>query len=124
MCVTSLCTRGALDTWSRGRSTAALCGRRRSSARAIVGVAKEVVVGDLGFLSLTWVITFVPPLLAVWRFVRISRRVFRGVQFPRTVLAGAGLAFGLGGYTLLLVALAGFWGLVAVMAVSVLFAPP
>jgi len=24
MCVTSLCTRGALDTWSRGRSTAAL----------------------------------------------------------------------------------------------------
>ena len=80
-------------------------------------------MGDLGFLSLTWVITFVPPLLAVWRFVRISRRVFRGVQFPRTFLAGAGLAFGLGGYTLLLAALAGFWGLVAVMAVSVLFAP-
>ena len=26
MCVTSLCTRGALDTWSRGRSTAALAG--------------------------------------------------------------------------------------------------
>src|SRR5689334_25407546 len=26
MCVTSLCTRGALDTWSRGRSTAALGG--------------------------------------------------------------------------------------------------
>ena len=26
MCVTSLCTRGALDAWSRGRSTAALCG--------------------------------------------------------------------------------------------------
>ena len=26
MCVITLCTRGALDTWSRGRSTAALCG--------------------------------------------------------------------------------------------------
>src|SRR5262245_9113178 len=28
MCVTSLCTRGALDTWSRGRSTAALADMR------------------------------------------------------------------------------------------------
>src|SRR5687767_8082388 len=26
MCVISLCTRGALDAWARGRSTAALCG--------------------------------------------------------------------------------------------------
>ena len=32
MCVTSLCTRGALDTWPRGRSTAALGGNGNVTA--------------------------------------------------------------------------------------------
>ena len=36
MCVISLCTRGALDTWSRGRSTAALGGNIVSTAFADV----------------------------------------------------------------------------------------
>jgi hypothetical protein len=39
MCGISLCTRGALDTWSRGRSTAALGVMKAQVLRAISGSA-------------------------------------------------------------------------------------
>jgi LPXTG-motif cell wall-anchored protein len=47
MCVISLCTRGALDTWSRGRSTAALdrMGRRGSKVLGIILVLGGSAVG-------------------------------------------------------------------------------
>lgn len=55
MCGISLCTRGALDTWSRGRSTAALGGNARVIAvrEKIFGVVGMVWGGALlisGFL--------------------------------------------------------------------------
>src|SRR5687767_3075910 len=49
MCVISLCTRGALDTRSRGRSTAALCGTSRASPDLWFALsrAKEATVRSL-----------------------------------------------------------------------------
>ena len=78
---------------------------------------------EAAILSLIWLSAFVPPALAVRRFTRLSRRVFRAVQRPRRVLVGAGLAVGLAGYTLLLFALIHFWLLVIAMALAALFNP-
>lgn len=53
MCVISLCTRGALDTWSRGRSTAALganahpIAMNATALRVCAGLTG--ITGGLGF---------------------------------------------------------------------------
>ena len=51
MCVISLCTRGALDTWSRGRSTAAL------------GV---MLGGSALFFSVRWFVTGSAVVAGLW----------------------------------------------------------
>src|SRR5512139_1094939 len=58
MCGISLCTRGALDTWSRGRSTAAFCGMNsmHRGLRPIVAIVvfaldAEAMKGRAGFRS-------------------------------------------------------------------------
>ena len=48
MCVISLCTRGALDTWSRGRSTAALGGNLKRLAYFGVGSLCVVAIASAG----------------------------------------------------------------------------
>ena len=93
------------------------------SASAIVDVAWESVMIGVAILVLICLSTLVPPALAVWRFTYLSRRAFRAVQRPRSVLVGAGLAVGLAGYALLFVALVGFWLLVTAVALSALFNP-
>jgi hypothetical protein len=79
---------------------------------------------ELAILAVIWALTFVPPALAVWRVVHLSRRVFRGAVFPRGLSVGAGLLLGFGGYALLVLASLCFWVLVAVMGFSALSAPP
>ena len=71
---------------------------------------------EVAMISLIWLLTFLPPLVAVWRFVFISKRAFRSVLFPKSALLGVSLAIGLCGYLLLLAALVGFWGLSAIAA--------
>ena len=72
MCVTSLCTRGALDTWPRGRSTAALggtIGRMSSYRDDMPGWGDYIVMRDrfiMGvFVLVAWVFAVaIPPAIA------------------------------------------------------------
>jgi hypothetical protein len=52
MCVITLCTRGALDTWSRGRSTAALygaptVGRASSEVHPVIAIPNKILLMTL-----------------------------------------------------------------------------
>jgi hypothetical protein len=68
MCVISLCTRGALDTWSRGGSTAALYGTGDDIVMA-VGV-RGLLLGVLAavyYFGLRWAVGFIAPMpISAW----------------------------------------------------------
>jgi len=64
MCVTSLCTRGALDMWSRGRSTTALCALE-TAALKLAGFAmaadlngRKILIGAGPKRTLFWYAKF------------------------------------------------------------------
>jgi hypothetical protein len=58
MCVISLCTRAALDAWSRGRSTAALCAVTSHIARPKIVLAAAALLAASLVLSLYAEVTF------------------------------------------------------------------
>jgi len=74
MCVTSLCTRGALDAWSRGRSTAALCDSDavsfvsglpdRAAMSDVMTIAVELWARGLGMLAGGYWFVLVPVVVA------------------------------------------------------------
>jgi hypothetical protein len=83
MCVTSLCTRGALDTWSRRRSTAALGGNLdneelvRNWHAAIVRDCREILGRDLTEPELAFIQS--RGALIALEFIEDTVHSFRGV---------------------------------------------
>ena len=82
MCGVSLCTRGALDTWSRGRSTAALCAT--TGDRALTVPAWML----LGFAA--WTVLLLVATVGIYRWSRILSGTARIASFRADQIEGAG----------------------------------
>jgi hypothetical protein len=98
MCVTSLCTRGALDTWSRGRSTAALDDMRLAwNTATSFGLGGYLLAGFIAWAYLGWYWVYLPGALAALMAgyivsTSLGALAARNTKLLGCIVAGMGVA--------------------------------